>query len=50
MKTGSTRTRLRGSQANQPTSAFTEKSASILLTVIKQLHGFAALDRLSDGD
>jgi hypothetical protein len=50
MKTGSRRARLRASQASQPTCAFDEKSASILLTVIKRRHGFAALDRLTDGD
>jgi hypothetical protein len=30
------------SQSGEPTSAFAEKSATILLTVIKRLHGFAA--------
>jgi|GEM_PF-6445676 len=44
MKNVSPLARLRVSHANQPTSAFTEKSASFLLTVIKRFYEFAALE------
>jgi hypothetical protein len=50
VKTGSTQAGVLPSQANDPTSAFTEKSATIFLTVIKRLHGFAAMGQLTDGD
>jgi len=50
VKTGATQAGVRGSQADQPTSAFTEKLAVIFLTVIKRLHGFAATEQLTDGD
>jgi hypothetical protein len=38
------------SQSGDPTSAFAEKTATILLTVIKRLHGFAARKQLTDDD
>lgn len=37
------------SRANQPTSSFVEKTATISLTVIKRRHGFAAMEQLTDG-
>jgi hypothetical protein len=49
MKTVSAHAGLLPSQANQPTSAFAKKSATIVLTVIKRLHGFAATEQLTDG-
>jgi hypothetical protein len=50
VKTGSTQAGVLPSQANEPTSAFTEKPVNIFLTVIKRLHGFAATEQLTDGD
>jgi hypothetical protein len=50
VKTGSTQAGVRPSQVNQPTSAFAEKSVTILLTVIKRLHGFAVRGLLTDDD
>jgi hypothetical protein len=50
MKTGATRAGLGASQPDQPTSDFAEKSTNIILTVIKRLHGLAALAQLTDGD
>jgi hypothetical protein len=38
------------SQSGEPTSAFAEKSATVFLMVIKRLHGFAAMEQLTDGD
>jgi hypothetical protein len=50
VKTGWTQVGVLPSQANRPTSAFIEKQATILLTVIKRLHVFAATEQLTDGD
>jgi hypothetical protein len=38
------------SQANEQTSAFTEKKVAFILRVIKQLDAFAATEQLTDGD
>jgi hypothetical protein len=50
LKTGSTQAKVLPSQAHQPTSAFTEKPATVFLTVIKRFHAFAATEQLTDGD
>lgn len=47
MKTVSTPAGAPPSQANVLASAFAEKSTSIFLTVIKRIHGFAAMAQLS---
>jgi hypothetical protein len=38
------------SQPGEPTSAFDDKLAGILLMVIKRAYGFAARKQLTDGD
>jgi hypothetical protein len=50
VKTGSTQTGALPSQTSRPTSAFTERLTAIILTVIKRVHGFAAMEQLTDGD
>jgi len=50
VKVGSTQAGARSPQSDEPTSAFTERSVSVFLMVIKRLHGFAAMEQLTDGE
>jgi hypothetical protein len=50
VKTVSTPAGAPPSQTNVLASAFAEKPISIFLTLIKRVHGFAAMAQLSDGD
>ncbi|MDT5211349.1 MAG: hypothetical protein QOF67_3764 [Mycobacterium sp.] len=50
MTTAPTQAEEVASHADQPTSAFAEKSATLVLTVIKRLHGFAAAKQPIDGN
>jgi hypothetical protein len=38
------------SQADEPTSAFAEKTPGIFLTVVKKHDAFAVTEHLTDGD
>jgi hypothetical protein len=50
VKTGATPAGVLPSQADQPASAFAEKSAVIILTVIKRNDAFAVTEHLTDGE